>query len=211
MSKYDDEFKNVKKGLPEENTQQKASINFVLLFTIVGVVFALIIFLFQDTIFSQGGKLNQTGSKIPEQVIINGVFALLVGGVQAWIFKARIKSRAHIFIIFSIVGGLIGGVIGGLLLNAGINDPIVIGMANGALAGGISSGGQNMVMKNKNQGTRWLVYSIVSWGIIFSIGWIIGWRPESGTEMAMATIFLLAASGISLAVFLNNTPQIEFS
>ena len=118
---------------------------------------------------------------------------------------------SNIFIAFSIVGGLIAGLIGGLLLNAGIDSPIVIGMTNGALAGGISSGGQNVVMKNKKQGTNWLVYSTVSWAIIFSIGWIIGWRPESGTQMALAAIFLLIASGVSIAIFLNSTPQIEFS
>lgn len=211
MSRYDDEFKKVKKGLPEENTQQKVSIKYLLIFTIVGVVFALVILLFQDTISSLGNRLSQSGNNIPEQVIINGILALFVGSVQAWIFKDRIISRTQLFIAFSIVGGVIAGLVGGLLINAGINIPILIGMINGAIAGGISSGGQNRVMQNQKYGLRWLFFSIVSWAAIFSIGWIIGWKPESGTDLALAAIFLMIASGISLAIFLNNTPQIEFS
>lgn len=211
MSRYDDEFKKVKKGLPEENTQQKVSIKYLLIFTIVGVVFALVILLFQDTISSLGNRLSQSGNNIPEQVIINGILALFVGSVQAWIFKDRIISRTQLFIAFSIVGGVIAGLVGGLLINAGINIPILIGMINGAIAGGISSGGQNRVMQNQKYGLRWLFFSIGSWAAIFSIGWIIGWKPESGTDLALAAIFLMIASGISLAIFLNNTPQIEFS
>ena len=210
MSNYKDEFKDVKKGLPAENAKQKASINFVLLFTIVGVAFGLAILLFQNNIISVGIVISQSGNNVPAQVIVNGILAFLVGSVQAWIFKARIKSRTHIFIAFAIVGGIIAGLVGGLLMNAGLLAPLAIGMIDGALAGGISSSGQNRVMRNKKYGSKWLLYSILSWAAIYSISWVIGWEPEGGTQMALAVVFLMIASGISLAIFLNSTPEIEF-
>ena len=210
MSNYKDEFKDVKKGLPAENAKQKASINFVLLFTIVGVALALLILLFNDLIFIYGAILAQSGNKVPEQVIVNGILALLVGSIQAWIFKARIKSRAYVFIAFSIVGGIIAGLIGGFLLSSGLSSPLAIGMLGGALAGGISSSGQNTVMRNIKYGSKWFLYSTFSWAIIYSIGWVIGWQPDTGIDIALAALFLMIASGISLAIFLNSTPEIEF-
>jgi hypothetical protein len=211
MSNFDDEFKNVKKGLPEEKTPQKTGVNYVSLFTIVGILFALAIILFQDVIFYQGEKIDESGNFILEQIILNGILAMLVGSVQAWMFKARIKSRIYMFVAFSIVGGVAAGFIGGFLINSGFLNPFIIGMISGAVIGGISSVGQNMVMNNTKHGVKWLQYSVISWAIIFSIGWTIGWQPKSAAELALAVIFLMVASGISLVVFLNNTPEIEFS
>lgn len=115
------------------------------------------------------------------------------------------------FVAFSIVGGVAAGFIGGFLINSGFLNPFIIGMISGAVIGGISSVGQNMVMNNTKHGVKWLQYSVISWAIIFSIGWTIGWQPKSAAELALAVIFLMVASGISLVVFLNNTPEIEFS
>lgn len=210
MSRYDDEFNKVKKGLPEENTQQKARLNYLLIFTIVGVVFALVILIFQDTISTVGINLSQNG-RVPEQIIINGILALLVGSIQAWIFKARIKARGYIFVGFSLMGGVIAGLIGGLLINSGVNEPIVIGLVTGAIAGGFSSLSQNKVMGNNKYGTNWFIYSAISWAIIFAIGWTIGWNTADAIKLATSGGFLVIASGVSLAIFLNNTPQIEFS
>lgn len=210
MPKYDDEFQNVKKGVPTENSTQKASINFVVLFIVGGIIFAIGILLLQDTIISQGTELVKNGF-VPQQIIINGIFALLVGSIQAWVFKEKIKSRGYYFIGFSLLGRGVAGLIGGLLMNSGLNEPFVIGLINGAIAGGISSSFQNKVMENNRYSTNWLIYSSVSWTIIFAITWTIGWQTTNALELATAGGFLIIASGVSLAIFLNNTPQIEFS
>lgn len=211
MPKYDDEFKDVKKGLPAENTPQKSSFNFVLLFAVVGVIFGFLVLLFQDSIFSQGAQLAQTGSNLPEQILINSILALLVGSVQAWVFKGKVKSRIPMFIAFSIVGGLVAGICGGLIIDGGLHSPFIVGLVSGAIAGGLSSSGQNSVMRNSKYGSKWFIYSIFSWSIIFAITWVIGWLPDTGTDMAVASLFLMIASGVGLAVFLNQVPQIEFS
>jgi hypothetical protein len=136
---------------------------------------------------------------------------LLIGSLQAWIFKAKIKSRLYVFISFSLLGGLIGGLIGGALFNSGLRISILIGGVNGVLAGGISSFAQNRLMGNKKYGVRWFLFNAVSWAIIFSIAWTIGWNPYNLILTALAGGFLIIASGISLVVFLRKTPQIEFS
>jgi len=66
-------------------------------------------------------------------------------------------------------------------------------------------------MSNKKYGMRWFFYNSVSWAIIFAIGWLIGWSPMNTTLIALAGGFLMVATGISLVVFLRQTPQIEFS
>lgn len=210
MSKYDDEFKDVKKGVPPTNDNQKSSVNFVMAFTVVGILFGVLILLFQNTIQSEGERLAQYGY-VPESMVVNIILALLVGSVQAWIFKARIKSRVHIFIVFSAIGGIVAGILSGIMMNLGILIPFIIGGFNGMIAGGISSLNQNKVMKNEKHGASWFLYSLISWTVIFSIGWPIGWRAESGIALALAIVFIMVASGISLALFLNKTPQIEFS
>ena len=210
MSKYDDEFKDIRTGVPPENTNQKASINFVFLFAAVGIIFFLVIILFQDAISSQGKYLVENGY-VPQQIIVNGILALLVGSIQAWIFRARIKSRGYIFVGFSLLGGLLAGFVGGTIINSGINGSFVIGLINGSIAGGFSSLAQNRIMGNNRYGMNWFVYSVISWAIIFSIGWVIGWDAVSMVRIASAGGFLVIASGIGLAIFLYNNPKVEFS
>jgi MFS family permease len=214
MSKYDDEFKNVKKGLhnlPPENTTQKTRVNFLAIFIVAGIVLAIAILLFQELIVDTGENLRTQSGYIFIQIIINGVLALIIGGIQAWIFKARIKSRVYVFIGFSLLGGVIAGLFGGMLIDAGSRTPFLVGAITGLIAGGISSMAQNSVMGNKKDTSKWLIYSIISWTVIFAIGWTIGWDPENVLGLAAAAAFLLFASGVSLVLFLNNTPQIEFS
>ena len=210
MANNDDEFNNVIKGLPPEDTTRKSGANFVLLFTIVGLVAALAVFLFQDLIFGEGRKLLQYGF-IPEQMIWNGILSLLVGSVQAWVFKTRIIARVHLFIIFSVIGGLVAGLIGGMLIDSGLRVPILVGGINGALAGGLSSLSQNKIMRNNKHGQMWFLYSAISWSLIFGVGWIIGWQATNAGILALAAVFLMISSGISLVFFLNRVPQIEFS
>lgn len=207
----DDEFKDVKKGLPTENAAQKAGINFIIVFSVIGLIIAFLILLFQEQISSVGETVSARFGYVPEQVVISGFLALLIGSIQAWIFRNKIKSRKYVFILVSMLGGMIGGLVSGLMINAGLNAPIVLGAVTGALAGGTSSFVQNRLMGNFRHGASWFIYSTISWAVIFAIGWAIGWWADQGTDIALAGAFLIIATGISLAVFLNRTPQIEFS
>lgn len=208
MPKYDDVKAN--EGLPPEDTAQKASFGFIGLFVGAGIILAILIFVFQDVIRSGGHALAQLGYA-PEQVIMNSLLAIVVGGIQAWIFKDRIKARIPLFVSFSLLGGFIAGLVGGSLMSAGLLQPFVVGFINGAISGGISSYSQNRVMKNSKYAQQWFLYNLISWAVIFSIGWGIGWRPSNMVALAIAALFLVIASGVSLVVFLNRNPQIEFS
>ncbi|NMC34703.1 MAG: hypothetical protein GYA36_19950 [Veillonellaceae bacterium] len=219
MSQYDDEFKNVKHGLPSENKTQQAKFNFFALFAVVGVIFAIFILLFGQTINTAGQQLNTIGGNSPAQMISVATLALLVGSIQSWVFKARIKSRALLYIFFSILGGAVAGLFGGILMNSGLNygagNGFIVGGVTGAIAGGISSLAQNGVMNNSRYGSKWFGYSFFSWAITFAIGFAISWGLRGAVDetisLALSAAFLMISSGIALVIFLNNTPQIEFS
>ena len=104
----DDEFKDVESGLPTENTAQKSSIKFLLIFLVGGILISFVISQFADTFEGVMG----TGRIVP-QILITGVVALLLGSLQAWVFRSKIKSRLSIFIFVSLLGGVIGGLVGG--------------------------------------------------------------------------------------------------
>ena len=206
MSTEDDEFKDVEKGLPAESAAQKSSIKFLLIFLVGGIIITFLISQFAVTL----GGLMGSGRIVP-QILMTGATSLLLGSLQAWVFKSKIRSRLNVFIAVSLLGGVIGGLVGGLLLNSGLEVPILIGAINGALAGGLSSWIQNRLMGNQKYSSQWFSYNLISWACIFAIAWLIGWSPMNTTLIALAGGFLMVASGISLVAFLRRTPQIEFS
>ena len=205
MSDEEDEFKDVKKGLPPETTAQRASFKYVSLFTLAGVIIAVAILGVGQLV---AGSL---GGHLPAQIFITGMLALLVGSLQAMIFRSKIRSRLPTFIAFSLIGGIAGGFVGGFLMERGPVLSLVVGALNGFLAGAISSLAQNRLMGNIKYGGRWFLYNAISWAIIFAIGWRIGWQQGNFTNVAIAGAFIMIASGIGLVLFLRETPQIEFS
>ena len=210
MSMDDDDFGDVQKGLPAEDTAQKSSMKFLVIFLVSAVIIILVVLQLGNTI---GGFMDQFSGlgKVPGQMLLNGSVSLLLGVIQALIFRSKIRSRLSLFIFFSLLGGIVGGVLGGLLLNAGLYVQPIIGAVNGLLAGGISSLAQNRLMSNKEYGFRWFSYNAISWAVIFAIAWAIGSDPTNLALVAVAGAFLMVASGISLVAFLRRTPQIEFS
>jgi hypothetical protein len=199
----------VKAGLPPR--RKSKGFNYVLLFVVVGVVLALAIVVLQDLIMGSGAVLEKSDAGLVlQQVIMNAVLSLLVGSVHAWIFKARIKSRIPLFVIFALFGGVVGGVVGGIMIASGAVQPLLVGAVNGSVAGAVSSATQNSVMNNRRFASRWLTFSIVSWMVVFAIGWAIGWQPKAASALALAAAFLMIASGASLTFFLRQNPQLEF-
>jgi hypothetical protein len=201
----DDEFQDVKKGLPSEGTANKASVKYVTIYIVIGVLLAILVIGFGPEI------CEALGSCLLAQRLIAGFLALLVGSLQAMIFRSKIKSRLHVFVLFSLLGGVVGGIVGGLMYYSAANSGGIIGAIIGLLAGGISSLGQNKLMGNTRYGTRWFLYNTISWAVIFAIAWSIGWQEDAWVNVAIAAAFIMIASGIGLVIFLRTTPQVEFS
>jgi hypothetical protein len=212
MSSYpdpNDEFKKVKKGLPEENTSQKAKTNFITIFIVVGLLFAAVVLIFREPI----QEANQSMGRFTQQIVNGIVFSLLVGSIQAWIFKAHVRSRINLFLVNTAIGGLAGGFVGGIFLYF-TTSPWVIGGIIGLVGGFISSLLQNQIMHNSKYGSKWTAFNALTWMVIYSVTWAISWELGQVNQIAgmvLAVIFLMIASGIALVVFLNNNPQIEFS
>ena len=212
MSSHDDdEFKDVIKGLPSNDTAQKSSIKFASIFLVGAVIITVLIILFGEEYMD----MFDADNSIPPQIIMNGSISLLIASLQAWIFKSKLKSRIA-FVAFALLGGVIGGIAGGYFINRDFligNDTmrsLTVGAINGALAGGLSSLAQNKVMGNRENGIRWFLYNLISWTVIDMIAWRIAWIPNIQT-LALAGGFILAVSGMGLVIFLRKTPQIEFS
>lgn len=212
MSSHDDdEFKDVIKGLPSNDTAQKSSIKFASIFLVGAVIITVLIILFGEEYMD----MFDADNSIPPQIIMNGSISLLIASLQAWIFKSKLKSRIA-FVAFALLGGVIGGIAGGYFINRDFllgNDTmrsLTVGAINGALAGGLSSLAQNKVMGNRENGIRWFLYNLISWTVIDMIAWRIAWTPNIQT-LALAGGFILAVSGMGLVIFLRKTPQIEFS
>jgi len=209
MSKNeDDEFKDIVKGLPSENTTQRSVFNLTLPFIAAAALLVVCVVAFGGMMVDQ---MQDLSSSVPQQMLINGLLSVLLGGIQAWVFRSKIRSRPLVFVAFSLMGGLIGGLVGGLMINSGLIQPVVIGIINGFLSGGISSLAQNRMMANKKYGTRWFLYNIFSWPVIFAVAWSIAWQSTNIIILAAAGIFVVIASGIGLVIFLRGSPQIEFS
>src|SRR5262245_21472400 len=104
MSTEDDEFKDVEKGLQAENTAQRSSVTFMLIFMVGGVIITFVISRFAETL----GGLMGSGRVMP-QILMTGATSLLLGGLQAWVFKSKIRSRVNVFIAVSLLGGVVGG------------------------------------------------------------------------------------------------------
>lgn len=205
MNTSDDEFQDVKTGLPSEGTANRASVKYITIYIVVGVLLAILVIGF-------GYEISEAlGSFLIAQIVITGFLALLVGSLQAMIFRSKIKSRLQVFVLFSLLGGVVGGIIGGLMSGNVTNSGTVIGAVIGLLAGGISSLAQNKLMGNAKFGTRWFLYNAISWSVIFAIAWSIGWQEDAWANVAIAAAFIMIASGIGLVVFLRTTPQVEFS
>ncbi len=210
MSNYSSKPSGMKDGLPPPR-KAAASFNFLLLFIVVAIIFAVAIVILQSFIVESGAALQQSGlNRIPEQTIMSGILAMLVGSVQAWILRSKIMSRIPLFVAFALLGGLVGGFFGGLVVNIGAQSPWLIGAIIGGISGVTSSLLQNSVMRNRRYSSRWLLYSTITWLVLFSIGWAIGWKPQDAVALALAAVLMIVGSGVGLALFLKQTPEIEF-
>ena len=187
-------------------------LRFVGIFAILGVGLALAVLLFQQTLQEVQHGLWMISGFFWTQVIGGSVIALLAGGVQAWVFRHIMpKEKVAWFVAAALAGGAIGGVASGMLLNQGyIRDAALVGAVTGILAGVVSGWGQSPLLRSGAGKTKWLWYSVVSYALIWAVGWLLSWGIGDEPGTAAAAAFIMVASGIALALFLKNSPEVEF-
>lgn len=142
-----------------------------------------------------------------------------------------------VYLLFSIISGIVGGIISSLLLYIfGWFDSsiplsfssiimtsliwLIIGLFVGVISGGVigsaSSILQNFLMKETKYRLKWFLYNLISWSIVYGAGLGISLGLNNLIEFpfmndAIATLFILVAHGVCIVLFLNYSPQIEFS
>lgn len=198
----------INKGLP----QKRSEFGLFKIFLIVGVVLFLLILIFQSAIEQATIDLYASGNGMLWTSAIGGlIVSTLVSIVQAWIFRENIHGgNQYYYILAGAVGGLFGGFIAGALSEAEIVTEIFfVGGVIGLLAGGSSSLGQLLLITTSDLKKDWFIYSFLSWGIIFSIGWKISWSIPTTLGTAIGAGIVVIASGFSLWLFFRNS-KIEF-
>ena len=144
------------------------------------------------------------------------LLALLLGCVQAWVFKYRLRQDKRLsFILITAAGGLIAGLAMGIIAKAVtdntslISTNMVAGAIMGAIGGGVASYGQNRFLGG-GAANKWVWFNLISWAVIWSIGWQLAILIHGAPGNAASAAFILILSGVSLAMFLQKTPELEF-
>lgn len=206
-----DEFKDVRKGVPPENTLQNSKKKTAMLFTAAGLVFGtLVLVLLQPTLRIRAAIHYATGP-ILNQIIAISVMAVMIASIQSWILRSRIQTKAGTFILHALLGGILGGFAAGLLILSGVGYSLLLGLIAGLVAGSVSSALQSKLLTTRHVSSRWRRFSILSWGIIFAIGWALSWGVPGDSSMALAALVIMVLSGVSLVFFMNKNQDIEFS
>ena len=189
--------------------------NVIFGFGLVALAVVTVILIFREQVqslalstYSQGFITFYT----PGSVLL----ALLLGCIQAWVFKYRLRQEKRLpFILITAAGGLIAGLVMGIITrviadNTGqIFINVVTGAIMGAIGGGIASFGQNRFLGG-GAARKWLWFNLISWAVIWSIGWQLAILIHGAPGNATSAAFILILSGVSLSVFLQKTPELEF-
>jgi hypothetical protein len=243
------EFNDVRKGLPNIK-KPRFFIHFILIILHFGIgLILLIAFILAgilvgniDTSFLFAGLSSSTREIIYffdiifETSAYTALLALIVGMIQGFILKGKIKSRKQFFSLLSIAGGMCGGVVGGLvyyleflfLADFGVSNMtansagfiwsiagLIMGVVSGITVGGVNSLLQNFVMNNSKHSSKWFFYNLISWSMVLGIGWALNLGVNRIYSLpfigdAVASMFILVAHGIGIIAFLALSPQIEF-
>lgn len=192
--------------------RRHALLRVFMIFAGLGIVLLLLILISGNSITQIAYQLVPQSGMIIPHAISNGLLALLVGSVQAWIYRNNMRrSRVLQYILASVMGGVVGGIVAGGAANLGIvKDSLSTGALIGVLAGTISSLWQNVFMRSSSLRIKWLLFSMITWTIIWAIGMTISWSLGSTISMAVAGAFIMIGSGAALSLFLYKSPEIEF-
>lgn len=185
-------------------------------FAMVGVTAVAALMIFGSSV-ENIKKITQRADLVAFYGLGSTGLALLLGLLQAWVFKGRLRiTKRAMYIGITTLSGLLGGavvgVIGNIVLaNSHVFIPnIVAGLLIGAIGGCIASLGQNFFLGNASAARKWFLFNLVSWTIIWGLGWLVASLIPGpiGTSIGAGLILLL--SGASLQVLLKYSPEIEF-
>ncbi len=193
---YDNNFSNIKSGLPDKASPNRAMIYLLIFFFVSGLLLSLVIILLGLLVkkipmltLEPGPLVNIFNFII--SIIYTTTLTILTGIIQLIIFKDRVKTRKLMYLFFLAISGCAGGLFSYLTLYilGWFNSEIEfsnferlttsliwssIGLITGLICGGIigtmSSLIQNYIMKNRHYSFRWFVYSLLSWSIFYGIG-----------------------------------------
>ncbi|MBX3049096.1 MAG: hypothetical protein KIT46_02195 [Anaerolineales bacterium] len=201
----------VHKGLPKPVKHDRI-LKYLGYFVAGGVLLALLILLFKDSLALISAGLRQGGNFMYLQIVVGGLISILVAAIQVGVFRQRVKSRQLLFVGLAGAGGLLGGLVAGWLLDSYI---IVDGFSTGAIVGGVmglvAGYTQTLLMSRERSVSTWVTYNSLSSAIIYAVGWQIGWGYDA-SKFAAGAFFVMLGAGLALVVFLNNFQQdLEFS
>lgn len=142
--------------------------------------------------------------------------ALILGLLQAWVFKDRLRSsKRFLYVLITALGGFAGGSVVGVISNVSLANGggflagYLAGAIIGAVGGSVASVGQNVFLGNHSASMKWFWFNAISWMVIWSIGWFsTGIGGATGTALAAGIILIL--SGVTLQYLLKTSPEIEF-
>lgn len=142
----------------------------------------------------------------------SALLALLIGGVQAWVFSRRLRAGKRVgFVLASGLGGFAGGVLTVLFTDI---DPayrwLIVGACIGGTAGTVASLAQNRFLGNGQASTKWFFFSLLANGAAWSAGWQLSAYVPGMTGMAAGAAVIVGLLGAATAILLKTSPEIEF-
>lgn len=198
-------------------SRQRMIVGFFSIFLILAIL-TIVFFIAQESTLNRlMADSREVTGVVGEQVIASASLALVIGIVQAFIFRRTVRGiNRLLFVLITTVSGAVGGLLGGMImkwLNIPLNaiNGFFIGALIGGTAGALASFGQNLFLRDQGSGFRWFLWNTFSWLMIWGIGWQISWL--SGTTIidnAIGAAFMILALGATLSFLLHISPSIEF-
>lgn len=176
----------------------------------IGVLLLVAIFAFGGNITSLAMALYAAGGFVWYSAVGAGIVAAIVGLVEVWVFRGKMKSGSRWFFTgATALGGLVGGALGALLLGPDAN-----GEAGGLVIGGIAGflGGlvQSRLLSSPGTEGKWIAWNTLSWAAIWFGGYLLDTMIEGVNGTAVTSAFIVIVTGIGLSWFLYRSPEIEF-
>jgi hypothetical protein len=181
------------------------------IFAGVAVVLFVVILAASENINAMNRALSAEGSNVGLQTISSTILAGVVGAIQIWAFKYRIRGkRRGLFLVTTAVGGLVGGLLGGIFMDEGLVTSSAVGAVIGLTAGFVASIGQNFLLRNRSAALKWFLYNTLGWLVIWGLGWSLSWKIGGPLGLASSAAVIMILSGLEILIFLYFSPEIEF-
>lgn len=181
------------------------------IFAGVAVVLFVVFMAASENIRAMNRALSAQVGNIGLQTVSSTILAAVVGAIQIWTFKYRIRrSRRGLFLLTTAAGGLVGGLMGGIFMDQGLITGSAVGAVIGLAAGLVASIGQYFLLRNRNAAAKWFLYNTLGWLVIWGLGWTLSSKIGGPLGLASGAAVIMILSGLEILVFLYFSPEIEF-